>query len=98
MFFSENSYGNSRGGRSQQSSYWGNSSSGFGATNGGGYKGGFNYGKNSDSNSTTLLPISKDNYKPVASVKARAQPEVDRWMIDNAVTVDGENERLSIFC
>lgn len=74
-------------------SYWQNSSSGIG----GGYKSGFNSTKQNCGNSAPLLPISKDNYKPVASVKTRAQSEVDRWMADNDVTVNGDSVPCPVF-
>ena len=53
--------------------------------------------KKSDSISSNLLPISKDNYTPVASVQARDQAEVDRWMIENDVSLDGEDVPCPVF-
>nr|CAD2145059.1 unnamed protein product [Meloidogyne enterolobii] len=125
MFFSGNSYGNCRGGRSQNPNYnWPNSTSGSGAANGSGYKGGFSSGSNGNhggranasktggfsrwnpsnetneaknSDSSSLVPISKDNYTPVASVQARDQADVDRWMVENNVSLNGEDVPCPVF-
>uniref|UniRef100_A0A915MEZ5 Uncharacterized protein n=1 Tax=Meloidogyne javanica TaxID=6303 RepID=A0A915MEZ5_MELJA len=48
-----------------------------------------NEAKKSDSRS--LVPISKDNYTPVASVQDRDQADVDRWMVENNVSLNGED-------
>uniref|UniRef100_A0A915P7W1 RNA helicase n=1 Tax=Meloidogyne floridensis TaxID=298350 RepID=A0A915P7W1_9BILA len=125
MFFSGNAYGNGRGGRSQNPNYnWPNSSSGSGASNGFGYKGGFSSGSNGNhggranasktggfsswnpsneineakkSDSSSLVPISKDNYTPVASVQDRDQADVDRWMAENNVSLNGEDVPCPVF-
>uniref|UniRef100_A0A1I8BBL2 RNA helicase n=1 Tax=Meloidogyne hapla TaxID=6305 RepID=A0A1I8BBL2_MELHA len=89
--------------------YKGGFNSGSSAVNGGGggtsktggysswYSNDLNEVKKSDSNLSTLTPISKDNYTPVASVQARDQADVDHWMVENDVTLNGEDVPCPIF-
>ena len=43
------------------------------------------------------MPISKDNYTPVASVQDRDQADVDRWMAENNVSLNGEDVPCPVF-
>ena len=43
------------------------------------------------------MPISKDNYTPVASVQDRDQADVDRWMVENNVSLNGEDVPCPVF-
>lgn len=102
-FGNQNGFGNNHGGDRNGYGHGGSGRGGFrGDRNGGDRNGGGKWDfdrklQKVDFSKANLKPLQKDFYKEHASVSRRGQGEVDAWLAENNVTLDGEDIPRPVF-